>query len=579
MNLLRKKGVEMHLGRSIGFAGRLLTGLLAGGCAWVAIVDGPVDDLLGSAEMIFRLIAAGVAATMLVWLLIDLKRGRKDENYLSKPVPDNPDTDEGLDEEIDESIQAVLQKYGDPRSLDLFGKMLTDSRLLVRTYEHADILDQSLMVTTSIDYCLDRPLAHDTDTVSVPVPVIEAPKGRLLDSFEVFGDTGTMSTLPQREMRGLLAWTLVSYYKVAYGQAAGDLFDPASRPPQLKALLRTIYRRGRLSSSQAKAQYEQVIMGLTVGTGRIERRFAERLKYLCMFYSRHYVVGVDIHLDHQSTRLHLKYRQLAPIYGLVEDWRSTLRARLGLRPYVFKLPMPMLYRTESYHFFMRGAPGQYVQDHCIVDSTSNTRIGDSLKEASFAECYLRLRHKVGLPYARVYARGFQRVDDSRQIPMASLVTFAEVPPGALGGAARVLMVSTALVTLFAFLRPAVQDLPSDGAALLLAAPAAIATWVGHSIERVRQSSLSTYFGLLTAQVLSVSSALLYLAERRVPDWAQRYLTVHDQGIVGFWTLPDFDAAWLALSLVGVAFTLYLHVIRERCTRTYLNAVRRWNSLE
>jgi hypothetical protein len=228
---------------------------------------------------------------------------------------------------------------------------------------------------------------------------------------------------------------------------------------------------------------------------------------------------------------------------------------------------------------MRGAVGQYVSKHYVV----NTETGDPVRKAQMQRLsglsYFRLRHRKGLPYARAYARGFNRVAEKDRLPLATVIEFAEVPPGALGGARGVAIVTAALVVFFALLRPTETNVSTDIAALLLATPAVIATWVGHSIERLRLSSLATYFGLLSSQVLSVVSALLYVAERRWENHSRELFTVTSPQVLGGVTLPTVDGMWLALAAGALVVAVYLSIVLSQRTRRYLHMVECWNKLD
>jgi hypothetical protein len=541
---------------------------------WISIFDGPLEPVHPFVEILIRSLffLAGVG---LIIYLINGTRAPVRDSGLTRPIADNPSSDGDLDKEIDKSLALVARKYTSPGAIPLFGNLLLDVKLLVRTHDRIDILEQALAVQTSMDYSFDRPPDQQDCDVPIAVPVMEVRKGALLDSFDVTDAAGaSLSTLSQHETRGLVGHVVISLYATAYGDERNVLMSSRSRPAALRQLLRLVYRRGRRSSADVRRDYDEAIKGLRMADGPAARFCAERLELLCTFLARHYVVAADMRLQENETRLHLRYRQVTPIYGLIANGRSWLRARMGLRPYIFKIHMPLLYRSGAYHLLLNGEAGQYVQHHAVVDTATGLQLTSADMAARFPGSYLRVREAVGLPFGRLYARGFDRTDRKQLEYLASVITFAEVPPGTLGGAAKVVTVTAALVTLFAFLRPAVTDVSSDAAALLLAAPAAMASWAGYSPERLRQSSLATYFALLIAQVVSVVSAGLYIIERRLTDGADKFFTVHDQGVLGLFRLPDFDWGWLVLSTVSIALLGYLYVLRYLRLRTYIAAKRR-----
>jgi hypothetical protein len=568
----------MKLRKKLGFATQIILIPFVAVLCWLAVFDGPVAALSPVSELLIRALFALAAVALSALLHLSL-RHREVEDGPCEPEPDNPKTDEVLDREIDKSLSLVGKKYASPGSLPLFSRLLLDTKLLARTHDRVDVLDQALEVHTSIDYSFDRPLADDDCEVPVAVPVMDVRKGVLLDSFEVSDATGAvLSTLNQNETRGMIAHAIIGCYAIAYGDDVKMLLVSNNRPPALKRILHMVYGRGRRDVDEVAGEYEKTVSGLKLADGPAAKFCAERLRLLSTYFARHYVVAADMRLQKSETRIHLQYRQIAPFYGLAEKQQSRLRARLGLRPFIFKVPMPLMYRSGSYHFLLRGEQGQYVQNHAVLDTATGEILDASNVRNRYPGSYMRVRNRAGLPYGRLYARGFERTETTQLASLASVVTFAEVPPGALGGAAKVVTVTAALVTLFAFLRPSVTDVSSDAAALLLAAPAAMASWVGHSAERLRQSSLATYFALLAAQVVSVLSAGLYITERRLPEASDELLTVHDQGVLGIITLPDFDSAWIALSVFSIGLTFYLNVLKFRRLRGYLRAARRWDTM-
>jgi len=166
---------------------------------------------------------------------------------------------------------------------------------------------------------------------------------------------------------------------------------------------------------------------------------------------------------------------------------------------------------------------------------------------------VRLDRNHGVSYTGLHTRGLNQL--SEPVELECVAEFEEIPPGMLR---RTLVVSAicALVTLaFAFVMPsAVQDSRgTDFAAFLLAAPGFAATLVGISADRVQQSSLTTFGGLVVSGAISFTSSVLYVIQSLVwRDTPQVRLS-----LLGMLRLPTAETFWLLLAALSVITTCYL----------------------
>ena len=98
-----------------------------------------------------------------------------------------------------------------------------------------------------------------------------------------------------------------------------------------------------------------------------------------------------------------------------------------------------------------------------------------------------------------------------------VVNFGEVPPGTLGVAAGLALLSTITILLFGLTLPYGDRASGDILALVLAVPGFVATFVGYSMDRVQRSSLTTLSGLVAVGAVSFAAGLLYVFQD-TPGW-------------------------------------------------------------
>src|SRR2546430_2227280 len=97
--------------------------------------------------------------------------------------------------------------------------------------------------------------------------------------------------------------------------------------------------------------------------------------------------------------------------------------------------------------------------------------------------------------------------------MATVVRFDEVPPGVLGSATIVSLLTTSLVVFFAAIGTN-RNYSSGLPAFLLALPAFAASWLGISSDsyRILRTSLMARLGLIGVGLVSIASSLLFLGQ-------------------------------------------------------------------
>jgi hypothetical protein len=213
------------------------------------------------------------------------------------------------------------------------------------------------------------------------------------------------------------------------------------------------------------------------------------------------------------------------------------------------------FEAPSYHLTLAGTPGSFAARQVLLDASANGQVIRPC-ELSYDQVqpYLSSKCESALPYAHLHTRGLQR---RKPIDMWTRVDFDEVPPGALGGALAVSAACAVLVWFFTLVQPGLHTnapVASDLPALLLAVPAFVATWIGASVDRVQRSSISTYLGLGASTIVSLASAVLYIANSDHRTFLAIGNITLDGGLV---RLQGVDAAWPALALLASFVSAFL----------------------
>ena len=300
----------------------------------------------------------------------------------------------------------------------------------------------------------------------------------------------------------------------------------------------------------------------------------DSLRRFCDFCADHYFIVVEAELP-KGSRLSLRYRRTVPEYGRTADWNDRVRVRLGLSPFRYSIPLKLPFEAPSYHFSMLGVPGQYLAHEALISTQTGEQIDPTAFDGVSPKPSLQGRHDSGLPYSHLYLRGLHKAE---VIDMSTRVEFDEIPPGALGGACVVSVACAVLIWFFALIQPGLQKglaSPSDLPALLLAVPAFAATWIGQSVDRILRSSSSAYMGLAISAVLSIASALLYVANSSQRSFYTIKKLTFFRGLV---SLKDVDVSWFILALAASVLAAYLAELLRDKVRAYMRALKHGSQL-
>ncbi|ACU76146.1 hypothetical protein Caci_7317 [Catenulispora acidiphila DSM 44928] len=471
---------------------------------------------------------------------------------------------------------AQLKQRHDDDVIEIFTSILTHPELCIaRAVEDASVQESALELNVRVTFDLRQASGSVGRRNLGPciVPFMRMQKGALLDNLEVRGaDGANLATLSQHETRAMTAIVVTNLFWKAYidPKEIGVVADSSAFQQNVLALLLRIV-----------FDAEHVARGLMDSVDTVLGRHAvrdevarETLLKLVRFLASHYVIAAAVP-EATDDRAIIEYTKNLPCYAQYEQLRDKLRLLSGLRPYRFTVPLWLPYYATSYHFRMRGTGGQYVANHYLTRPTSDNK---AIKQDDFETLhprpYIRLRHNRGLPYGHLYMRDFRSAPPES---LATVVRFAETPPGALGGAALVSWASAALAVVFTFLTASSgTQASSDIPALLLASPAFAASFLGYTTdsESLLRTSLTARFGLTLTGVISFSSAVLFLLRANQHMTARWTFTFFG----GHLHLNKVSPYWLVLAVASTTLAIYLTCITAIRTRRYMKAVAKFDSI-
>jgi hypothetical protein len=390
------------------------------------------------------------------------------------------------------------------------------------------------------------------------VPILSRKQTRDED-LDVSGPTGEVTVLTPGETQGLL------YLVLKLSLRMGLTADPGvgltgGQQWALDRLIRLVCRSDRLSDGQFATEYEAATKSPDVHN--------ERLRNTCAFFARNYVTIVEVPVK-DDRQIVIKYTSALPPVELMGNVHDKIRTLVGLRPFRYEIPLWWPFFAENYRLNVTCPDGQFIYQHYVVNKTTRSRLQIADVQSDTHTPVLDLQPNVASTRAGLHMRDFH-LAHHREI--SCRVQFEEVPPGGLGKAVAISAVCSMLALVFAVALPHSKagGVGSDLAALLLALPAFVATWVGQSAERVQHSSLTTYGGLATAALTSLTSVVLYIVQGQT--WG--YSHVWRLHLLHLATLPPLDPAWWTMGSLSCGVTLYLAVqARHRMSR-YIRSVER-----
>jgi hypothetical protein len=569
--------------------------------AWIVVAFGApahAPGLFGSTEI--RWIAACIAIGASLILLHIRPLAKADPPRMGTIGPQVPDSPTIAD--ITKAMQQASRKYSD-EVLYLFNRMLQEpSRHLTRVSETVEARESCLCLNVVMDYALNddtTKMVADSGEEMILIPLVKLKKRVMLDNFEIRdGDGRHVAPLLQEEANGLIASVITNLFRLAFlsdspeeiGRKLTDaeerlrwsLINLACHVDSVtgdakNAILSLLDATPVNAADPGKVAVADPGRVSAIDPGRVavaDTSSLDSLRRFCDFWADHYLIIVEAELP-KGSRLSMRYTRTVPEYGRTGDWNDRLRVRLGLSPFRYSIPLNLPFEAPSYHFSMLGVPGQYLAHEELIDTQTDKQIQPPVFDGVSPQPALQGRLDSGLPYSHLYMRGLHRAE---VIDMSTKVEFDEIPPGALGGACVVSVACAILIWFFALTQPGLRKTlasPSDLPAFLLAVPAFAATWIGQSVDRILRSSSSAYVGLAVSAVLSISSALLYVANSN----QRSFYTIKNVALFhGLVRLKDVDVSWFILALAASVVAAYLAELLRDKVRSYMRALKHGSQL-
>jgi hypothetical protein len=554
---------------------RQIARTLLGAIAFIALVvvtlGGPAraPGLSGTIEIRWIAVSVAIAASIILLRIGRLSKADPPKSEIIGPKePQSPTI-----ADITRGVQQASRKYK-TEVLYLFNRILQDpSQYLKRINERVEAREGCLCLDVVIDYAFNDAttgMVSGVNESTILLPLIKLKKRVMLDNLEITdGDGRHVAALLQEEVNGLLASVINNLFRIAFlSKSPSDVGRKLTEGEERLrwSLVNLACHADRVDPSTKKA----ILSLLDAKPSSVaDLESLESLRAFCDFCAEHYLIVVEAELP-RGSRLSMRYSRTVPEYGRAAGWNDRVRVRLGLSPYRYSIPLRLPFDAPSYHFSMQGVPGQYLAHEALINTKTGAQIDPATFSAVAPQPSLQGRHGSGLPYVHLYTTG---LDKASPIGMSTQVEFDEIPPGALGGACVVSAACAVLIWFFALTQPGLRQAlasPSDLPALLLAVPAFAATWIGQSVDRILRSSSSAYVGLAISAVLSIASALLYVAN----SGGRSFYTIKNVTLLhGLVSLKDVDMSWFILAFIASVVTAYLAEMLRDKVRSYMRAVK------
>ncbi|MGY6655810.1 hypothetical protein ACXIZN_26965 [Amycolatopsis sp. TRM77291] len=538
----------------------------------IGLVDLPQAPLLRSLILVFGALwfMARVISKYRVW---------PDQNGALGPArPRSPTL-----KQLERDEKEVFDRYGKP-SMAYFVKLLAGLPLfLQRVNEEAAYQDRyaHMKTTLTFRYGNSGPASNlgDIDAQSsLLVPLIVTKRGNLFDNLRVTDSAGAIvPTLSQRESRGLLIATLRTMFGMAaleHRKSLGEkneLYTLRAKDENiLWNLIQYVVCHGEKLTEQARAGINEHISEIDHLTDEFSSQWRDSIRAFCGTFAEHYVI-VAAPVPPGGQVLVVSYEHDIPVQKSFQGRYDRLRARFGLNPYAIDISLTRVLQSDSYHFQCPAPSGQYIFNHRIAHAGTDEWLCQDDFILGREQQYARVYYQSGRPTAHLYVRAQGESRAVRDNDFKTRVDFREVPPGALGVATILALISAVIQCFILVAHAAItsgdQNIGTDLTAFLLAAPAFVAVMLGGITDaaNVAGSSLSTYFGFILTMTLSLFSALAYVwigSHGNSPEFQVSIL----EGRVPV----SLSYVWTPIAAVSTLLALYLIQKTYHEIKYYLN---------
>lgn len=258
-----------------------------------------------------------------------------------------------------------------------------------------------------------------------------------------------------------------------------------------------------------------------------------------------------------ADRIEFNHTIHAPVTYMTRSRREGLLWRPATKRYT--LGVPGIVGSQEYISHVSTPNDRYIRNFRLrpISSGRNSRPSDahSIPDSSYTEIARLGRLSDIIVYVR-------RLEESKEVGFAADFEVREIPPGSLGkitalsGITEILTLFIAIVQhgLFSHKLDGGGGAATDLPALILALPAAIASWLGYSPSEIARISMSlaSRIGRWAVGVLSCMSVLLYVAQ--IAGFFDKSTTLSSHIMI---IDRPLNAYWLILVVTAVVTFSYL----------------------
>jgi len=546
---------------------RLCTVLTMTALVACALLDNVMARLPEGWRTPVRVVVGMIAAGVLGHVLRRRRnagRGRAEQSPQEGCGPSKDEIYRYAEQVRDRYVPVTVEPMGDdgaPKSstaIDTFTFLLIDGGHIARVSEHVrvggDVLVDDVTIEVSLlglDKRARAPLPEDAPVV---VPILRR-KEVVRESFEARdGGDNRLVQLPQQVTDGLLAWAVKGLFQMIYLPPGGT---PApAQNAMVYRLIMLICRTDVIPADDFEGLYDQIVPSSMPAQHGED---PQQLRRFCAYFAANTVSAIEA--PGGTDTIHVKYRDVT-VNDRLDTAHDRQRTRFGITPYRYRIPVNFAFAAPIYHLRITGPESQFVHTHYLSRPVPQIATEKTMG--------VRLDRNDGVYYTGLHTRGLNRLTEP--VELECVAEFEEIPPGMLRRALVVAAISATVTLAFAFVMPsAVRDSRgTDFAAFLLAVPGFAATLVGISAERVQQSSLTTFGGLVVAGTISFASSVLYVIQSLVWQHSPHVRL----SVLGLLRLPAADTFWLLLAALSITTTFYLALESMHRMHRYMSALRR-----
>lgn len=442
----------------------------------------------------------------------------------------------------------------------LMVSLLTPAKLRRRMIEEIEIDSHSIKRTTTLEFTIPsvlqrQPPRHD-ESFLIAITLRNRPNAP--DELKVTDGQGApLRVLDRDESLDCIASSISELFSAAYHEnAPGDL--PVDAQEVMLQAIQSI-SKGRTGRHSQRFDIEAVLALNPVDRTPLEIA----ADILNMVLGRRPII---IEVPSTETVIHARFEStsLYRIFG--NDARPTSLASLAMTAGVMTGGGPTTVRIDlsnaaiarEYELWIRIPDGYYVKETSLI--------GTGLDELPFYE----ILGRNGIPYAHLHLRsGPDGRDRHSHAGTRFQLALAEIPPGQSVAATLAALIGCATVWLFARTISHSSNLGTDAPALLLAAPAAAAGWLGFDAptRRLSNGPFAVQASLLCTFAMSiVTTSFFVLRQADVYTGPAKFF-----GHVTF--LGVAEPTWAVLVAISVLNLIGIASYAMRETRDYLKHFR------